>query len=276
MFSYFDQVVEIALREDLEPHGDITSSAIHYKDKTCTFKVRSREQGGIMSGLQLVKKVYEILDPSVKVLAKVNDGDNFEANSELAIITGSSESILKGERVFLNLLQRAISIATYTKLFVKKISHTKAKVLDTRKTSPGLRLLEKNATRDGGAYNHRFNLSTGILIKDNHIAACGGIEKAVKAAKENAPYLSKIEVEVDSLEQLRVILPLGVDVVLFDNFKIEELKTAVKMTQDMAITEASGGVNLDSISSIAETGVQYISIGALTQSTPQVDIGLDF
>jgi nicotinate-nucleotide pyrophosphorylase (carboxylating) len=271
------QFLKLALAEDLEPCGDVTTNAIFgTQNPQSKLIVTARNQGGIMSGSEFCKQVYAFVDPNVKVKFLVNDKESFAAHSQLVALEGPAKSLLIGERLFLNLLQRAISIASYTKQFADKIKHTKAKVLDTRKTTPGIRLLEKAAVKDGGGKNHRFNLATGVLIKDNHIALAGGIKNAITLAKQGAPYLNKIEIEVDSIEQLKEVLELGVDLVLLDNFAIGSLKEAVQITNGKIPLEASGGVNLNTIKEIAETGVDYISVGSLTQSPPLIDIGLDF
>jgi len=202
----FEEFLKLSLREDLEPCGDLTTEAIFAGDLKTKLVVSARKQAGIMSGSNFVKQVYEILDSEVKVEFLIADGKTFKPQAALATIEGEIKSILKGERLFLNLLQRAISIATYTAEFVKLVQNSQVKILDTRKTTPCLRALEKTAVLHGGGFNHRFSLALGILIKDNHIALAGGITQALQKAKISAPYLGKIEIEIDSLEQLKEAL----------------------------------------------------------------------
>lgn len=281
----FQKFVKLALKEDFDPLGDITTNAI-FDDKDANhivvLNVQSRSQTGIMSGSKFAKYVFENLtakDEYIEIDFAMNDGERFKINSTLATIKGPIHLLLKGERLFLNLLQRATSIATHTNQFIEKVKNTKVKILDTRKTTPCMRELEKTSVKDGGGFNHRFNLSTGILIKDNHIALAGSIEKAIQKAKMNRPYLTQIEIEVDSLDQFKKALLERVDVILLDNFCVKDLREAVKINGEQfkgeCLLEASGGVNLNNVLEIAETGVDYISIGSLTQSPPLIDIGLD-
>lgn len=276
MNEIFQEYVKLAIREDLEPLGDITTDAIIDKNLKSKLVVRARRQSGLMSGIEFSSLAYKLIDPEIVVEELIKPGETFAPMESLAIVSGPAHSILKGERIFLNLLQRAISIATYTNQFVQIIKGTKAKILDTRKNVPGLRSFERIAVRDGGATNHRFNLSTGLLIKDNHISLAGGIRNAIISARKKLPHLTKLEVEVDSIEQLREISDLPVDVVLLDNFTIPALEEAVKTINHKTITEASGGITLNSVRQIAEIGIDFISIGSLTQSPPIIDIGLDF
>jgi len=272
----FHKLVKLALAEDLEPAGDLTTHAIIPPDKFSRLVIQARQSGGMMSGSEFAAGVYDVLGAEVQIDFHKRDGELFYPLEKLATLEGPSRRLLEGERLFLNLLQRAISIATYTAQFVEMVKGCKAKILDTRKTTPGLRLLERAAVRDGGGRNHRFNLSSGILIKDNHIAIAGSLEKAIQQAKQFAPQLIKIEVEVDTIDQLKQALDLGVDAVLLDNFSVENLRQAVDLVQGRAITEASGGVTLNSVRLVAECGVDFISIGSLTQSPPPVDIGMDY
>ena len=278
-FTVFEELVKLSLREDLDPSGDITTEATVPENKTAKLSIRSRNKGGIMSGSSFVTTVYKILDPSVKIEFLKENGESFDENSELVRLTGNARSLLVGERLFVNLLQRAVSIATLTSLFVKEIDGTNARIVETRKTSPGLRSLEKRAVLDGGGSNHRFNLSTGVLIKDNHIAIAGSIENAVLSAKRNLPYLTKLEVEVDSLEQLKRVLALGLDIVdavLLDNFSVEGVKEALKIIDGRCMSEASGNMRLNTVREYAKTGVDYISVGSLTQAPDLIDLGLDY
>ncbi|MDX1921470.1 MAG: carboxylating nicotinate-nucleotide diphosphorylase [Candidatus Caenarcaniphilales bacterium] len=276
MNEIFEEYVRLAIREDLEPLGDITTDAIIDKNLKSKLVVRARRQSGLMSGLSFSSLVYKLIDPEVKVEELIKPGQTFAPMESLAVVSGPANSILKGERIFLNLLQRAISIATYTNQFVQLVHGTKSKILDTRKNVPGLRTFERVAVRDGGAVNHRFNLSTGLLIKDNHISLAGGIRNAVISARKKLPHLTKLEVEVDSIEQIKEISDLNVDVILLDNFTLPMLEEAMQIIKKRALTEASGGITLNSVRQIAEIGLDFISIGSLTQSPPIIDIGLDF
>lgn len=276
MNEIFQEYVKLAIREDLEPLGDITTDAIIDKSLRSKLVVRARRQSGLMSGIEFSSIAYKLIDPEIIVEELIKPGQTFAPMESLAVVSGPAHSILKGERIFLNLLQRAISIATYTNQFVQLIKGTKAKILDTRKNVPGLRSFERIAVRDGGAVNHRFNLSTGLLIKDNHISLAGGIRNAIILARKKLPHLTKLEVEVDSIEQLKEISDLNVDVILLDNFNLPALEEAVQIINRRTITEASGGITLNSVRQIAEIGIDFISIGSLTQSPPIIDIGLDF
>jgi nicotinate-nucleotide pyrophosphorylase (carboxylating) len=206
----------------------------------------------------------------------VNDGDFVEVGNCFAEVSGNSRSILTGERTVLNLLQHLSSISTKTALVVKAVEGTKAKIVDTRKTAPGLRVLAKYAVKCGGGYNHRMNLSDGVLIKDNHIIAAGGIEKAVTAARENCPLTLKIEVETENLQQVREALAAGADIIMLDNMTIETMAEAVKIVAGKALTEASGNMDTKDLRKVAETGVDFISMGALTHSVKALDISLKF
>jgi len=294
MQKVFDQLIKLSLREDLEPSGDLTTSLLFnnrnqsvYLGKEAKLTIFSRKQPGIFSGSRFVSRIFRILSPEslIKLNFLFKDTEKFEENQRLLEITGSPELVLQAERLFLNLLQRAISIATITNKFCQAIKHTKTKVLDTRKTTPGLRELEKQSVLDGGGFNHRFNLSTGILIKDNHIALAGGIDNLLeiifsKSNQKSFPYLVNFAIEVDSLKQLEKILDYPFCVVLLDNFNLEELKEANKLRNSKnkkhLILEASGGINLDNIKDIAETGIDFVSVGKLTQNPELIDLGLDF
>lgn len=272
----FQDLIKLALAEDLEPNGDLTTDAIIDPDKVSKLVIQARQSGGVMSGSEFASYVYEALGSDVQIHFHKKNGELFYPLEKLATLEGQACKLLQGERLFLNLLQRAISVATYTAQFAQMVKGTKAKILDTRKTTPGLRPLERAAVKDGGGYNHRFNLSSGILIKDNHIAIAGGVDKAIRAAKQNRPYLIKIEVEVDTLEQLQKAMDEGVDAVLLDNFSVENLRKAVDIVAGRASIEASGGITLNSVRLVAETGVDFISIGSLTQSPLPIDLGMDY
>jgi nicotinate-nucleotide pyrophosphorylase (carboxylating) len=269
-----DPVVRAALAEDLGRAGDITALACIDADATLTATFGAREAGTI-AGLDCARLAVLAMDPASKFKARVADGDAVAAGAVLAKVTGNARALLSAERTALNLLGRLSGVATLTAQYVAAIEGTKARITDTRKTTPGLRALEKYAVRCGGALNHRFGLDDAILIKDNHVAACGGVGEAIRRARAFAGHLVKVECEVDSLKQLAEALDAGPDVVMLDNFSLKNLRVAVGMAAGRVVLEASGGVNLDTVREIAETGVDVISVGALTHSASVLDIGLD-
>src|ERR1700675_322585 len=264
-----------ALEEDLGRTGDITSIATVPEDTTGRALLVAR-QAGVIAGLPLVATAFRRLSPQIEIAPQARDGAAIKAGTKLVTISGNARAILGAERVALNFLGHLSGIATATAAFVERIAHTKARVICTRKTTPGLRALEKYAVRCGGGYNHRFGLDDAMLIKDNHIAVAGGISAVLKRAKQAAGHLVKIEIEVDSLEQLEEVLKVGLaDVVLIDNFDPDSMRRAVALVAGRLVIEASGGITLDSAAAIAETGVDYLSSGALTHSVQNLDIGLD-
>ena len=266
-----DKIIKDALLEDI-PNGDISTECIIDEDSKCTVELLCKEEG-IIAGLKVFKRVFEILgDVEVKLYKK--DGEKVFAKEKIGELKGSTRNVLMGERVALNLLQRMSGIATLTNKFVNEISHTKAKLLDTRKTTPNLRILEKYSVKVGGGCNHRINLSDGVMLKDNHISAAGGIKNAVKLAKENSSFVRKIEVETESLEMVEEALEAKADIIMLDNMDLETAKKAVEMIGDRALTEFSGNVELKNIKSIAEIGVDYISVGALTHSAKILDLSM--
>ncbi len=267
-------VIRAALAEDLGRAGDITARACVPADANLTADFVCR-RGGVVAGLSVVRLTLAELDPDATVEPLSADGQAVPAGTALARVSGNARAILAAERTALNLLGRLCGVATLTQDFVDAISGTKAKITDTRKTTPGLRALEKYAVRCGGGVNHRFGLDDAILIKDNHVAACGSVGEAVRRAKAYAGHLVKVEVEVDSLLQLREALAHDPDVIMLDNFGLEDMREAVKLVGGRVTLEASGGVSLETVREIAETGVDVISIGALTHSARVVDIGLD-
>jgi nicotinate-nucleotide pyrophosphorylase (carboxylating) len=270
-----ERAVTQALAEDLGRAGDITSIATVPDDARGSAMVVAR-QAGVVAGLPLVAAAFRRLSADIEIAADTRDGEPIGPQAKLMTITGNARAILGAERVALNFLGHLSGIATATAEFVKRIAHTKARVVCTRKTTPGLRALEKYAVRCGGGANHRFGLDDAMLIKDNHIAVAGGIAAVLKRAKETAGHLVKIEIEVDSLDQLEEVLDVGLaDVVLIDNFDLEMMRRAVAMVAGRLIIEASGGITLESAAAIAETGVDYLSSGALTHSVRSLDIGLD-
>ena len=270
-----EKAVRYALEEDLGLAGDITTRATVGNDVAAKAAIVARKDGRI-AGLQCAETAFRIVDPSVKFSAAVQDGADIVPGIQVATISGSAASILTGERVALNFLCHLSGIATLTRSYVEAISGTNASICCTRKTTPGLRALEKFAVRMGGGQNHRFGLYDAVLIKDNHIAAAGGIKQAVESARRQAGHMIKVEVEVDTLDQLDELLELPADVVMLDNMSIKELEAAVAKIRGKLVTEASGGVNLETVREIAETGVDLISVGALTHSSPTLDLGLDF
>jgi nicotinate-nucleotide pyrophosphorylase (carboxylating) len=270
-----EAAVAHALAEDLGRAGDITSIATVAEDLQGRAELVARD-AGVMSGLPLVDAAFRRLSPEVAIAAHARDGAAVERGATLMTIAGNARAILGAERVALNFLGHLSGIATATAAFVARISHTKARIVCTRKTTPGLRALEKYAVRCGGGSNHRFGLDDAILIKDNHIAVAGGIEAVLRRAKKAAGHLVKIEIEVDSLDQLREVLDVGLaDVVLIDNFDLESMRRAVAMVGGRLVIEASGGITLGSAATIAETGIDYLSSGALTHSVKNLDVGLD-
>ncbi len=264
-----------ALAEDLGRAGDITSIATVPHGTTARASVIAR-QPGVIAGLALVEAAFRQLAPDIDIRATARDADTVEEGRVLMHVAGPARAILGAERVALNFLGHLSGVASTTAAFVRRIAHTRARITCTRKTTPGLRALEKYAVRCGGGFNHRFGLDDAILIKDNHIAVAGGIAAVLARARSVAGHLVKIEIEVDTLDQLReVIAAGGADVVLLDNMDLVSLRRAVEMSAGRLVTEASGGVTLDGVAAIAETGIDYISSGFITHSAPQLDVALD-
>jgi len=271
----FEELVRYALAEDIGA-GDITTNAT-VQPGTAAQAILLAKSPLVLCGIDVAKAAFRIVDPTVKFDNFLADGAVLGGSKErIGVIRGSASAILTGERVALNFLQRLSGVAAVTAAFVKAVSGTKARIVDTRKTTPGLRVLEKYAVRTGGGSNHRFGLADGVLIKDNHIVAAGGITSAVTRARELAPHTLRIEVEVKSLSQIDEALGAGADIILLDNMNLSELKRAVELIAGRALAEASGGVTLTSVRAIAECGVDIISVGALTHSAPAADISLDF
>lgn len=270
-----EQAVRAALDEDFGRAGDITSQATIPAEARARAVIAARKKPGVLAGLDLAKKAFELVDPSLTFEALAGDGDHLSPGAIVARIEGSARGILSAERVALNFLGRLCGVATLTSHYAQAIAHTKAKICCTRKTTPGLRAFEKYAVRCGGGMNHRFGLDDAVLIKDNHIAVAGGVVPALRAAKNFVGHLVKIEIEVDTLDQLQEVLAEGADVVLLDNMTPDQLREAVKMIGGRMRAEASGGVALGAVKEIAETGVDLISAGALTHSAPTLDLGLD-
>lgn len=270
-----ENAINAALAEDLGLQGDITTNATVAATAKAEAVIAARKPG-VIAGLQLAEAAFRALDPGVRFEVVVADGESVENGSIVARISGSARALLTAERVALNYMGRLSGIATLTHSYVTAIQGTAAKIADTRKTTPGLRAFEKYAVRCGGGQNHRTGLFDAVLIKDNHIVAAGGIAKAVTAARAAAGHMVKIEVEVDTLDQLDEVLQHKVDAVLLDNMTPDQLRAAVKRVAGRCLTEASGGVNLETVRAIAESGVDMISVGALTHSATVLDLGLDF
>ncbi len=272
------RLVERALEEDLG-RGDVTSDLLVPSDVAAKAVLRSRCEG-VIAGLDVAAMVFAAVDAQVHFAALIGDGDGVASGQELGVVSGAARSLLRGERVALNFLQRLSGIATLTSRYVEAVRGTRARIVDTRKTTPGLRSLEKYAVRAGGGFNHRRDLSDAMMIKDNHlavIAALGlSLSEAIRQARKSLRHTLKIEIEVDRLDQVPEALAAGADTILLDNMSTEDLRRAVAMIDARAMTEASGGVNLGMVSEIAATGVDVISVGALTHSAPAMDIGLDF
>ena len=269
-----EDAVRAALLEDLGRAGDITTNATIPAMKQARAVIAAR-QPGIVAGLDLAKAAFRLLDPALSFDARIADGAAVTPGAILATIEGPARALLSAERVALNFLGRLSGIATLTSRYVAAVAHTKVRIVCTRKTTPGLRTFEKYAVLCGGGFNHRFGLDDAILIKDNHIAVAGGIIPALRAVKAAIGHLVKIEIEVDTLDQLDEVLTEGADVVLLDNMTPARLREAVARVKGRLLTEASGGVTLETVAAIAESGVDMISVGALTHSAQVLDVGLD-
>lgn len=267
-----DELILSALREDITSE-DITTNSVMREYKLGEVDLICK-QDGVIAGLDVFKRVFELLDSNVKILLHAKDGDIVKNGDKLGIVKGDIRVLLSGERTALNYLQRMSGIATYTRSIVKLLEGSKTKLLDTRKTTPNMRIFEKYAVKVGGGYNHRYNLSDGILLKDNHIGAAGGVKEAVQMAKEYAPFVRKIEVEVENLEMLKEALDAGADIIMLDNMSVDDMKTAVAMVQGTAETECSGNVTRENVAKLVDIGVDYISSGALTHSAPILDLSL--
>ncbi len=269
-----DDFIKTALREDIAL-GDITTDSLIDKASTST-AVYIAKDDGIIAGLFVSERVFKILDEEIEFVKKVNDGDRVKKGDIIAQIKGSTSALLKAERTSLNYLQHLSGIATKTGMFAEKLKDLNTKVVDTRKTTPGLRALEKYAVKMGGGSNHRFCLSDGVLIKDNHIKAAGGVKQAIEKVRENIPHTIKIEVETETIEQVKEALNAKADIIMLDNMSLDQMKDAVVLIDRRATVEASGNVSLDSIRKIAETGVDIISVGELTHTVKAFDISMRF
>lgn len=267
-----DRYIMSALKEDITSE-DVTTNAIMPEARQGKADLICKEDG-IICGLEVFKRTFELLDDTAVFEAYVKDGDEVKKGQLMGVIKGDIKALLSGERTALNYLQRMSGIATYTKMYAKELEGKKTKLLDTRKTTPNMRPFEKYAVKVGGGTNHRYNLSDGVLIKDNHIGAAGSITKAVALAKEYAPFVRKIEVEVETLEQLDEALAAGADIIMLDNMDNDTMREAVRRVAGKAETECSGNVTAERLAEIADIGVDYVSSGALTHSAPIMDISL--
>ena len=271
------QIIATSIEEDA-PEGDITSSNLIPPNAIAHAKLHAR-QSGVLSGTEIIQEVFRQIDPTVIVEVHVTDGQTFSAGDEIATISGNAKSVLQGERIALNFAQRMSGIATLTAAFVHAVAGTSAQILDTRKTTPGLRKFERQAVVHGGGHNHRFSLSDAVLIKDNHLAVLQSAGKGITAElldlRTKVPTGVTIEVEVDRLDQIEPVLAGNVDIIMLDNFTLEDLRTGVEMINGKAIVEASGGVTLETVRQIADTGVDRISVGSLTHSATAIDLALD-
>ena len=267
-----DELILQALREDITSE-DITTNSVmpHYQagevDLIC-------KQDGVIAGLEVFKRVFELLDPTTEVTFTCKDGDTVKKGENIGLVRGDIRVLLSGERTALNYLQRMSGIATYTREIADLLKGTKTKLLDTRKTTPNMRIFEKYSVKVGGGYNHHYNLSDGILLKDNHIGAAGGVKEAVRMAKEYAPFVRKIEIEVENLDMLKEALEAGADIIMLDNMTVEDMKKAVELCRGKAETECSGNVTRENVARLVDIGVDYISSGALTHSSPILDLSL--
>ena len=267
-----DELIKMALKEDITSE-DVSTNAVMSEAVEGVVQLIAK-QDGVICGLPVFERTFKILDDKTQVNFKVKDGDKVKSGQLLAELKGDIRVLLSGERTALNFLQRMSGIATYTSEIVKLLKGSKTRLLDTRKTTPNMRLFEKYAVKVGGGENHRYNLSDGILLKDNHINAAGGVKKAVELARKYSPFVRKIEVEVENLDMCREALEAGADIIMLDNMSVEDMKKAVELIDGRAITECSGNITKDNVSKIISCGVDYVSCGALTHSAPILDLSL--
>lgn len=267
-----DPFLKMALAEDI-PTEDISTECVMPDAHRGEVQLIAKQEG-VIAGLDVFERTFALLDPATIVHRRVSDGDAVRPGEVLAVVEGDVRVLLSGERVALNILQRLSGIATYTRRAARVLEGTGTALVDTRKTTPGMRVLEKEAVRLGGGRNHRYNLSDGVLLKDNHIDAAGGVREAVRRARERAPFVRKIEVEVETLDQVREALEAGADIIMLDNMGVEQMREAIALIGDAAETECSGNVTLENLSRLAGLGVDYISSGALTHSAPILDLSL--
>ena len=267
-----DDLILAALKEDITSE-DISTNAVMRQYQLGEVDLICKEDG-VIAGLDVFKRVFQLLDDRTEVTFTCRDGDRVKKGDQLGTVRGDIRVLLSGERTALNYLQRMSGIATYTRKIAELLEGTKTKLLDTRKTTPGMRLFEKYAVKVGGGYNHRYNLSDGILLKDNHIGAAGGVKEAIAMAKDYAPFVRKIEIEVENLDMLKEALEAGADIIMLDNMSVEDMREAVKLASGRAETECSGNVTKENVTRLVDVGVDYISSGALTHSSPILDLSL--
>ena len=267
-----DELILSALREDITSE-DITTNSVMREYQLGEVELICK-QDGVIAGLDVFKRTCELLDSKTEVTFTKKDGDTVKNGDKIGVVRGDIRVLLSGERTALNYLQRMSGIATYTRSIADLLKGSKTKLLDTRKTTPNMRVFEKYAVKVGGGYNHRYNLSDGILLKDNHIGAAGGVKEAVQMAKEYAPFVRKIEIEVENLDMLKEALDAGADIIMLDNMSVEDMKEAVKLVSGKAETECSGNVTKENVERLVDIGVDYISSGALTHSSPILDLSL--
>lgn len=267
-----DRLIRMALEEDITSE-DVSTNAVMPEYATGTVDLIAKEDG-VIAGLDVYARVFTLLDEKTEVIFFCKDGDTVRKGDKLAVVNGDIRVLLSGERVALNYLQRMSGIATYTREVASLLEGSRVTLLDTRKTTPNCRIFEKYAVRIGGGQNHRYNLSDGVLLKDNHIGAAGSITKAIRMAKEYAPFVRKIEIEVETLEQVKEAVAAGADIIMLDNMSHDQMKEAIKIIDGRALTECSGNVTKENIPNIIDLGVDYVSSGALTHSAPIMDISL--
>ena len=272
MMMNADELILLALKEDITSE-DITTNAVMREKKMGEVELLCK-QTGVIAGLDVFARVFQLLDPDTEVEFYAKDGDRVEKGQLLGLVKGDIRVLLSGERTALNYLQRMSGIATYTREIADLLKGSKTKLLDTRKTTPNMRIFEKYAVKAGGGYNHRYNLSDGILLKDNHISAAGGVKNAIEMAKEYAPFVRKIEIETENLDMVKEAVEAGADIIMLDNMTPEEMQEAVAFIDGRAQTECSGNVTRENIEKVISVGVDYISSGALTQSAPILDLSL--
>lgn len=269
---HVDELIKQALREDIS-NEDVTTNAVMPEYKKGTVDLLCK-QDGVIAGLWVFERTFLLLDPKTEVVLFCKDGDKVKKGDLLATVTGDIRVLLSGERTALNYLQRMSGIATYTRQVADLLKGTKTKLLDTRKTTPNMRIFEKYAVRAGGGYNHRYNLSDGILLKDNHIGAAGSVRRAVEMAKAYAPFVRKIEIEVENLDMVKEAVEAGADIIMLDNMSVDEMKEAIRIIDHRAETECSGNVTKENVARLTAIGVDYVSSGALTHSAPILDVSL--
>lgn len=267
-----DELILSALREDITSE-DITTNSVMREYQLGEVELICK-QDGVIAGLDVFKRTFELLDSKTEVTFTKKDGDTVKNGDKIGVVRGDIRVLLSGERTALNYLQRMSGIATYTRSIADLLKGSKTKLLDTRKTTPNMRVFEKYAVKVGGGYNHRYNLSDGILLKDNHIGAAGGVKEAVQMAKKYAPFVRKIEIEVENIDMLKEALDAGADIIMLDNMSVEDMKEAVKLVSGKAETECSGNVTKENVERLVDIGVDYISSGALTHSSPILDLSL--